>query len=116
MTHIKNDASVAERVAELLELDETIFLADFHQMVEKARQKAWHDRHIKKKSFATGDRVLLYDSRYLQHPGKLQMHWLGPFIVAERKDSGAARLAQLDGILRPGWVNGARLKPYIEVP
>lgn len=81
MTHIQNDASVAERVAELLELDETIFLADFHQMVEKARQKAWHDRHIKKKSFATGDRVLLYDSRYLQHPGKLQMHWLGPFLV-----------------------------------
>jgi hypothetical protein len=27
--------------------------------------------------------VLLYDNKYQKHPGKLQMHWLGPFIVAE---------------------------------
>jgi hypothetical protein len=41
------------------------------------------------------------------------MHWLGPFIVAEIRPSGAVRLMQLDGMLRPGWVNGARLKPYM---
>jgi hypothetical protein len=41
------------------------------------------------------------------------MHWLGPFIVVEIWDSRAIRLAQLDGILHPGWVNNACLKPYI---
>jgi hypothetical protein len=27
--------------------------------------------------------VLLYDNKYQKHLGKLQMHWLGPFIVVE---------------------------------
>lgn len=40
------------------------------------------------------------------------MHWLGPFMVAEIKDFWAVRLAKLDGIMLPGWVNGARLKPF----
>jgi hypothetical protein len=52
----------AQRLMELQELEETRFLADFHQSVEKARQKSWHDRHIKTKSFAQGDKVLLYTS------------------------------------------------------
>jgi hypothetical protein len=41
------------------------------------------------------------------------MHWLGPFIVAEIRPLGAVQLAQLDGMLQPGWVNETRLKPYI---
>jgi hypothetical protein len=82
ITHMSEEESVAQRLMELQELEETRFLADFHQSVEKARQKSWHDRHIKTKVFAQGDKVLLYDSRYQKHPGKLHMHWLGPFIVA----------------------------------
>jgi hypothetical protein len=35
--------SVAQRLAKLQELEETRFLVDFHQSVEKARQKAWHN-------------------------------------------------------------------------
>jgi hypothetical protein len=61
---MSEDESVVQRVMELQELDEARFLADFHQSVEKARQKAWHDRHIKAKTFLQGDKVLLYDSRY----------------------------------------------------
>jgi hypothetical protein len=57
--------------------------------------------------------MLLYDNKYQKHPGKLQMHWLGPFIVVEIRESGAVKLAQLDGVLRPGWVNGTCLKPYL---
>jgi transposase InsO family protein len=113
ITHMSEEESVAQRLMELQELEETRFLADFHQSVEKERKKSWHDRHIKTKVFAQGDKVLLYDSRYQKHPGKLCMHWLGPFIVAEIRPSGAVRLAQLDGMLQPGWVNGARLKPYM---
>lgn len=43
---------------------------------------------------------------------KLHMHWLGPFIVMEIKYSGVVRLAQLEGVLIHGWVNGTWLKPF----
>jgi hypothetical protein len=59
------------------------------------------------------DKVLFYDNKYQKNPGKLCMHWLGPFIVVEIQQSGAVMLVQIDGILWPGWVNGAHLKPYI---
>lgn len=78
-----DDESVAQRIADLQELEEAGFLADFHQSVEKARQKTWHDMHINSKIFTQGDKVFLYESRYQKHPGKLCMHSLGPFIVAE---------------------------------
>jgi hypothetical protein len=54
VTHMTDDESVAEWVTELLALEEARFLANFHQTVEKARQKAWHDRHIKTKTFVQG--------------------------------------------------------------
>jgi hypothetical protein len=38
ITHMSEDESVAQRLMELQELEETRFLADFHQSVEKARQ------------------------------------------------------------------------------
>jgi hypothetical protein len=112
-THITDDESVAQRIADLQELEEARFLAYFHQTIEKARQKSYNDRNINNKIFMEGDKLLLYDNRYQKHPGKLCMHWLGPFIVAEMRQCGAIRLAELDGILRPKWVNGACLKPYI---
>jgi hypothetical protein len=41
--------------------------------VQKERDKAWHDRHIEKKIFKEGDLVLLYEKKYLQHPGKFML-------------------------------------------
>ena len=98
---------------ELKEFEETKFLADFHQSVEKERQKSWLDRPIKTKSFLQEDKFLRYDIQYQKHPGNLCMHWFGPFIVADIRPSGAVKLAQLDGMFRPGWVNGTHLKPYM---
>jgi transposase InsO family protein len=112
ITHMAEDESVVQRLMDLQELEETRFLVDFHQSIEKARKKAWNDRHINNKVFSR-DKVLLYDSRYQKHLGKFHMHWLGPFIVVEIQASRVVRLAQLDGMLWPGWVNGARLKPYL---
>jgi predicted HAD superfamily Cof-like phosphohydrolase len=54
---------------ELQELEETRFLENFHQLVEKARKKSWHDRHIKTKLFAQGDKVLLYEILYQKNLG-----------------------------------------------
>jgi hypothetical protein len=70
-TKMIGDESIVVWVEELLELEDDRFLADFHHTMEKARQKAWHNRHIKRKSFAQGDLVLLYDSQYHKHLGKL---------------------------------------------
>jgi hypothetical protein len=66
-----------------MELEEAKFLEYFHQTMEKDRKKAWHDMNINTKKFVQGDQVMLYDSKYQKHSRKLQMHWLGPFIVSE---------------------------------
>lgn len=42
------------------------------------------------------------------------MHWLGLFSVTEIQELGVINIAQLDGIILPGWVNGAHLKPFHE--
>jgi hypothetical protein len=68
ITHMSEDESVAQRLMELQELEETRFLADFHQSVEKARQKSWHDRHIKTKVFCKETRsyFMTVDTRNIQ--------------------------------------------------
>jgi hypothetical protein len=40
VTHMSEDESFVQRVMELQELDETMFLAYFHQIVDKSRKKA----------------------------------------------------------------------------
>jgi ABC-type thiamine transport system substrate-binding protein len=65
----------------LLVMEEDRILAGFHQQVQKERDKAWHDRHIKKKTFKEGYLVLMYDNKSIQHPRKLRMHWLRPYEV-----------------------------------
>ena len=42
-------AMLNERLEKILELEEDRFIAGFQQQMQKDREKAWHDRHIKKK-------------------------------------------------------------------
>ena len=42
---------VNERLAQLLALEEDRFIIGFHQKVQKAREKAWHDKNMKSKIF-----------------------------------------------------------------
>ena len=60
--NVSEEELVAQRLMELQEPEETRFLADFHQSVEKERHKSWHDIHINTKVFAQGDKVTLYDN------------------------------------------------------
>ena len=107
------DAEALEaHVAQLIQLDKDHFIVGFQQHVMKDRQKAWHDRHIKKKQFTEGDLVLLYDRKFIKHLGKLQMHWLGPYLVYSITSEGAVQLQQLDGTVLLTLVNGSHLKPY----
>jgi hypothetical protein len=74
----------------LVELEEDRFIASFHQRVQKEREEAYHDRHIKKKVFKQGDLVLVYDSKFMKNPGNFRMHWLGPYEVSYITEGGAA--------------------------
>jgi hypothetical protein len=88
ITNITERGAVQESLSQLMLMEEDRILAGFHQEVQKSRDKAWHDRHIKRKSFNDGDLVLVYDIKSLQHPGKLRMHWLGPYEVNIVTDGG----------------------------
>ena len=91
----------------MVELEEDKFIAGFHQRVQKEREKAYHDIHIKKKAFKHGDLVMVYDSKFIKHPGKFRTHWLGPYEVAYVTEGGAAQLKTLNGEWKDGLVNGS---------
>jgi hypothetical protein len=74
ITNMTERGTIQERLNQLMELEEDRILAGFHQEVQKARAKARNDRHIKSKKSKDGDLVLLYDNKFLQHPGKFNMH------------------------------------------
>ena len=50
-TKMDDPDMMKERLAKILELEEDRFIAGFQHQVQKAIEKAWHDRHIKKKQF-----------------------------------------------------------------
>ena len=105
--------ALEERLMQLAELEEEIFLAGFHQQVQKQREKAWHDWHIKLCTFKVNDLVFLYDNKFDKFPGKFRMHWLGPYVIKKISNGGVLQLVKLNGELFPGKVNGSHLKPYI---
>ena len=47
----------------------------------KEKAKLFHGRHILRKEFTQGMKVLLYDSRLHLFPGKLRSRWTGLYIV-----------------------------------
>jgi transposase InsO family protein len=113
-TYMDDTGAVRERLAQLVELEEDKFIAGFHQQVQKEREKSYHDWNIKKKAFKQGDLVLVYDSKFLKHLGKLSTHWLGPYEIAYVTEGGATQLKTLNGEWKEGLVNGSWLKLYYE--
>jgi hypothetical protein len=104
--------TIQERLSQLMEMEEDKILAGFHQEVKKARDKAWNDRHIKKKIFKEGDLVFLYHNKFLQHPSKFRMHWLGPYELKTITDGRSVQLKYLGGKELKGMINGSRLILY----
>ena len=92
VTVMDDEASLKEWLEHLVQLEEDRFVAGLHQCFKKDRDKAWHDQDIKKKQFQQGDLVLLYDSKFMKHLGKLQMHWLGPYLINLITSGGAVQL------------------------
>jgi hypothetical protein len=88
ITNITERGTVKERLNQLMEMEEDRILEGFHQEVRKTRDKYWHERHIKRNNFKEGDPFFLYDSKFLQHPGKFRMHWIWPYEVKNIMDGG----------------------------
>ncbi|GJT70240.1 reverse transcriptase domain-containing protein [Tanacetum coccineum] len=50
--------------------------------IYKEKTKRWHDFRFRgDKNFKVGDKVLLFNSRFKMHPGKLKSRWYGPNVV-----------------------------------
>jgi hypothetical protein len=63
-THMEDEKSLHQRLDEIMELEEDHSVVRFIQVVEKQRQKAWHDHNIHQKNLQQGSLVLLYDRKY----------------------------------------------------
>jgi hypothetical protein len=96
----------------MMEMDKDRILAGFHQEVQKSRDKYWHDKHVKRNIFKEGDLVLVYDNKFLNHPRKFIIHWLGPYEVKTVIEGGIVQLKDLGGTKCRGMINGSRLKLY----
>jgi hypothetical protein len=83
--------------------------------IYKEKTKAFHDRHIRPKTFKPDQKVWLFNSKLWLFPGKLRSRWDGPFTVISISPHGAVELRDpKDGNIFK--VNGQRLKPFIQNP
>ena len=106
------DSKVVEekRMLQLSELDEFRNEAYENARIYKEKTKAWHDKHIIRKEFEPGQKVLLFNSRLKLFPGKLKSKWSGPFIVVQVFPYGGVEIMHSEkGQFK---VNAQRLKPY----
>jgi len=108
------DVAGDHRRMQLSELEEWREKAYHNSKIYKESVKRWHDKRIKKKEFAPGDKVLLFNSRLkLFGHGKLQSKWEGPFKVINSSSHGAITLQNDEGTLFK--VNGQRLKFFLSL-
>ena len=70
-----------KRMLQRSELDEFRIEAYENARIYKEKTKAWHNKHIMRKEFEAGQRVLLFNSQLNLFPRKLKSRWLGPFTV-----------------------------------
>jgi len=47
ITDLLDSGTIEEIFSQLVYLEEDHFVVGFHQQVQKEREKAWHDRHVK---------------------------------------------------------------------
>ena len=103
----------AERRLQLNELEEIRNDAYNCAKSYKDRMKRVHDKNILRKSFESGQKVLLYNSHLHLFPGKLRSRWTSPFIVRTVYTHGSIEIENpKNGDMFK--VNGQRLKPFLE--
>jgi hypothetical protein len=81
--------------------------------IYKEMIEIWYDKSLKKKEFKEGDKVLLYNSRFITFGrGKLQSKWYGPYVIHSVLSNGAVKIMDAKGY--QFIVNGSWLKGYLE--
>ena len=106
------DSKVAgeKRMLQLSELDEFRNVVYENARIYKEKTKAWHDKHIMRKEFEAGQRVLLFNSRLKLFPGKLKSQCSRPFTVTQVFPHGGEEIMHPEkGTFK---VNTQWLKPY----
>ena len=98
---------------QISELEELRNEAYENARITKDRVKIFHDKHIIRKIFVPGQKVLLYNSRLHLFPGKLKSRWTGPFVVKTVFPHGAVEISDPKNG-NDFKVNGQRLKPFLE--
>jgi transposase InsO family protein len=104
--------SLQARLLQLEALDEKRREAYLHTYAMQKYRKSFYDSKLAPKPFKVGDLVLLYDSRFFKFPGKLQIHWMGPYEIVDINPNGSAQLKDFEGKLLPTRINGYKLKLY----
>ncbi|CAN6586194.1 unnamed protein product [Malus baccata var. baccata] len=111
--NLNMDQAGIHRKLQLSELDEIRNEAYENARIYKEKTTTFHDKMLRGKTFAIGQKVLLFNSRLRLFPSKLRSKWVGPFVVTNLFVHGAVQIKSL----RTGQqfkVNGHRLKPYYE--
>jgi hypothetical protein len=97
---------------QLIELEKLWNDAYDSSRIYKEKTKAFHDWHIRPKTFEPDQKVWLFNSKLWLFLGKLHSRWDGLFTVISISPHGAVELKDpKDGNIFK--VNGQRLKPCI---
>ncbi|GJR54387.1 hypothetical protein Tco_1404908 [Tanacetum coccineum] len=79
--------------------------------IYKEMMKKWHDSRLRgDNNFTARDKVLLFNSRFRLHLGKLKSKWSGPFTVKTMYPYEAVEITDKNNFSFK--VNGHRLKKY----
>ncbi|GJY76311.1 reverse transcriptase domain-containing protein [Tanacetum coccineum] len=85
-----------------MELNELMELRDGayeNTQIYKERTKKWHDFRLRgDKDFKVGDLVLLFNSRFKMHPGKLKSRWYDPNVVKTVYPYGTMEITDKHGV------------------
>ena len=81
--------------------------------ITKDRVKIFYDKHIIRKIFVPGQKVLLYNSWFQPFPEKLKSRWTGPFVVKSVFPYGVIEISDTNNG-NDFKVNCQCLKPFLE--
>ena len=110
--NLSQDESRKQRILQIQELQELRHDAYENPSIYKEKTKAFHDLHIRRRSFQVNDKVWLYNSHLKLFPRKLRSRWDGPYVVLEFFEGGSMLISDIKSN-RQFKVKGHRLKPYL---
>ena len=103
------DQAGKEKLLQLQELQELRNESYQNAEIYKAKNKAFHDKHINRKTFHVHNKAWLYNSHLKLFAGKLRSRWDGPYEILQVFHNGSVLI--LDPKTKNSFMeNGHRLK------